>query len=256
MANTGSMRVLLVRHGESENNALHLRPGMTHELWEQLRTEDPVLSDMGQQQADALADYISGATQDGRAQVLLPVGQILVSPVLRALQTAEPTAKALGLQPTVWPEIYEKGGIFHNGKKPGHGMGRVEMQERFPTYQIPDEVTDQGWYGVDEPRGKETMAEAADRARRVAARLREMVKEGAGRDGATLLVAHHDFLDLLCQELILGSVRSIPPNVFVLYNTAVHGLELHEDGSVTTLFLNSVNHLSAEQMRVKMLGCM
>ena len=84
--------ILLIRHGDRYDYAIGKEP------WKQrckasdtLVSSDPPLSALGHSQAGSLASYLVGST--GRR-----VDRILCSPYLRALQTAQPLARASGLQ--------------------------------------------------------------------------------------------------------------------------------------------------------------
>ena len=76
----------------------------------------------------------------------------------RALQTAAPLARALGLKPEVWLDIHEQGGMYldKDWNKIGFpGMTRHEILGEFPDYVLPQTITDAGWYdatrGYDDP---------------------------------------------------------------------------------------------------------
>ena len=89
-----SVAMILMRHGQSEFNvhfsATKKDPGI----------EDPRLTELGHAQAEAAAV----ALRD------MGITQILASPYTRALQTAAPTARALGLDVRVHPGVRER---FH-----------------------------------------------------------------------------------------------------------------------------------------------
>ncbi len=85
-------RMILMRHGQSEFN-LHFSatkrdPGIT----------DPSLTPLGQAQAEAAAQALAG---EG-------IIRIVASPYTRALQTAAPTARALGLPVQVHAGVRER----------------------------------------------------------------------------------------------------------------------------------------------------
>ena len=80
------MELLLIRH------ALPVRIE-----GEQGTAADPELADLGHEQARALADYLSGEHID----------VLYVSPLRRAVQTAEPVAEKLGLEAIVDDELAE-----------------------------------------------------------------------------------------------------------------------------------------------------
>ena len=84
--------MILLRHGQSEFN-LHLSltgkdPGIP----------DAPLTTLGLAQAEAAAEALAGER----------IGRILCSPYTRALQTAAPVARRLGLPVTVTPAVRER----------------------------------------------------------------------------------------------------------------------------------------------------
>ena len=122
------MELYIIRHGQSSNNAL---------LDQSKRVADPQLTAMGRQQAELLARELAGNV-DPADRVRMNFGapaasaeagrghgitRLYCSPMWRAMQTAEPVARALGLEPEVWIDIHEHGGIFleENGTFTGYG---------------------------------------------------------------------------------------------------------------------------------------
>lgn len=69
-------QIHLIRHGETDGNRNHY-----------VGRRDLALNTIGQAQAEALADRLAGR----------PIGRIISSPLLRAVQTANPLADRLGL---------------------------------------------------------------------------------------------------------------------------------------------------------------
>ena len=167
------LRVALVRHGQSLNN---VHEALSRESYIANRLPDPDLSHLGFKQAALLSEYLKDEARCQPTLGIHPVHELWVSPVKRTLQTMAPTAAALGLRPQVNVKLYEAGGIYDHDRatatataygaiSPRPGLTRAEMAERFPTYTLPPEVTDQGWY---RGAGKETTAECRTRARGVA----------------------------------------------------------------------------------------
>lgn len=81
------MELIFVRHGE---------PGWSIDGWSQ---PDPHLTERGRQQAELSAKRLGTAER--------PVNEIIVSPAIRAQETAEPIADQLGLTPVTIEEITE-----------------------------------------------------------------------------------------------------------------------------------------------------
>src|SRR5687768_15915859 len=99
------MRLYLIRHGQSSNNALY---GKNPEYFENLRSHDPQLTETGQKQAALTAEYLSQASPDDAFDFT----HLYVSPMIRAMDTAKPIAEALGIQPEIWLDIHEIGGLY------------------------------------------------------------------------------------------------------------------------------------------------
>ena len=151
-----------MRHGQSEFN-LHFSatkrdPGI----------EDPRLTPLGQVQAEAAAATLRGAG----------ITSILASPYTRALQTAAPTARALGLPVRVHPGVRERAHF-----KCDIGSSRTALAEAWPEHDFGQ--IDEVWW----PTGTET-AESVDA--RAAAFRAEMLQ--TPQWASTLVVSHWAFL--------------------------------------------------------------
>ena len=227
------MRLYLIRHAQSYNNAL---------ADQRDRVADPALTDKGEDQARRLADYVAQAQEmpDGP----FVIDQLYCSPMLRTLQTSQPLASALGLTPRIWPEIHEIGGIFlaqDGGSSQGFpGMTRAEINERIPGYEVPDAVTDAGWWDVAV--GRETPARFLGRAIHVALALQDMIRSNP--DARIALVSHAAFLDALIKA-ILGQIPTHPNQLFyVHYNTGITRFDFGEHRDQMQLqYLNRSEHL-------------
>ncbi|MEU3272781.1 histidine phosphatase family protein [Saccharomonospora sp. NPDC006951] len=167
-----STRLLLVRHGETEWHADNRYAG----------TSDVGLTSRGLEQAAELAAHL-------RTKEKAPTS-LYCSPQSRALRTAEPSAQALGLAPTIVPELAE----VHFGLAEGHtltelrGMGQPQADavEKFLEDPVGNAFPD---------------AEPPEKAaRRGASALRAIAES---QQGPVLVVAHNTLLRLtLC--LLLG----------------------------------------------------
>ncbi len=80
--------VLLVRHGESESNAVGR---FAYHSW------DPHLTEKGQRQAERLSGQLRHA----------PVAHLVTSPLIRARETLQPLARITGLEPEVVADLAE-----------------------------------------------------------------------------------------------------------------------------------------------------
>ena len=165
--------------------------------------------------------------------------RLFTSAMRRALQTAAPIGQAIGMQPEVWVDIHETGGVFldyHEGRGLP-GLKRAEMAEQFPTVRLSPEVTEDGWWN----RQRETEEEWQERAARVATELRDRY---AGTDEHIGLVTHGGFAAVLLYTL-LG--YTWPPTVIFLHlNTAITRLDFTRDGTIVMQYFNRVEHLPSE----------
>ncbi len=240
------MELYIIRHGQSANNALDD---------DSKRTYDPLLTDLGKQQAQHVANYLMDSAQ--RDSRLSPGGgasisnesqsfgitHLYCSAMHRALETAAPIARVLHVKPEIWIDIHEQGGMYleQAGTHVGYpGRTRTEIQSEFPDYVLPETITDKGWY--DMARGYETIYEGAGRAIKVARELRRRAAEEAS-DTRIAIVTHGTFIDLLLKAL-LGQL----PNrqfFFAHYNTGITRLDFDRDVFVVR-YVNRIEHLPVD----------
>lgn len=172
-------RLMLIRHGQSANNALP----------EEERVCDPGLTDLGKRQAERVAKGLAGA----------PISHLYSSPFLRALETVRPLAAAKEMSVVVNPHIFERGGCYSGdnriGKRGEAGMGFSELERKYPQWQISPEIPEEGWWG----REFETDHQCRARAEQVAQWItRELVPQG----GCHAMVIHADFKMILGPSLL------------------------------------------------------
>ncbi len=154
--------MILMRHGQSEFN-LHFSatkrdPGI----------EDPRLTPLGQVQAEAAAATLHDAG----------ITRILASPYTRALQTAAPTARALGLPVRIHAGVRERAHF-----KCDIGSARSVLAEAWPEHDFGH--IDEVWW----PTGTETEESVGARA---AAFRAEMLQ--TPQWATTLVISHWAFL--------------------------------------------------------------
>ena len=101
------MRLYLIRHGQSVNNALY-EQGLERD-----RHFDPDLTEIGHEQARRVAQYLAESNDmPGRLSEPFKLSHLYCSAMTRAMQTAQPIAAALNIQPEVWVDVHETGGLF------------------------------------------------------------------------------------------------------------------------------------------------
>jgi 2,3-bisphosphoglycerate-dependent phosphoglycerate mutase len=230
------MQLYIIRHGQSTNNASQ----------EVNRVQDPSLTDLGKQQAEKVADYLANYSDPSPSQnghKGFGITRLYCSPMLRTLQTAQPISAALDLQPEVWVEIHEHGGIFlEYGDERGivgfPGLTRAEIMEQFGDYLLPDVVTDQGWWNP--ARGMESYVESQARAINVA----DMLFKQRASSERIALVTHGTFADNLIKALF----EQLPSRrlYYYHYNTAITRVDFYENRTLGIVYMNRIDHLPRE----------
>jgi broad specificity phosphatase PhoE len=135
------MELFLIRHGQSLGNVA-----------KDDDMPDPPLSELGRIQAEQVAAHMRG----------FRITDIVSSPLIRALQTAQPLARALGLPINVWTNTYE---VRVLGPYLGPNAG--QLLEQFPEACFDEGMGPQGWFCS----GDETPEAALARAKTVIAAL-------------------------------------------------------------------------------------
>lgn len=154
------MYLLVIRHGESEADILHVHEG---------RADFP-LTERGHRQAEAMAAYVAENHS---------VARIYHSTLTRARQTAEHLAAATGCALLPDENLME----FNNGLLAG--LPYAEADEKYP--EVPDLPLDQAMYGM------ESKLAFRDRAERALARI----LAETGEDETVAVVSHGGMIDQL-----------------------------------------------------------
>lgn len=245
------MRLYLIRHGESANNALMARTGQAFG-----RSPDPELTETGHRQAERLADYLAHPQGDPlqhprRAPETGPqafgLTHIYCSLMTRSILTAQYVANACGLPLVAHPDIFENQGIFElaeDGTKTGlPGPDRGYFEKRFPDLQLPDGLNDSGWYN----RPHETDELFLQRAERVAV---DFVRRHAGSDDTVALVIHGNLIDQLINVFTgLGrhddNYDSHWEANWVTHNTSITRIDFKSKSKVV-VYTNRLEHLTPD----------
>lgn len=233
------MRLYLIRHGQSQNNALeNIR----------MRFQDPLLTPIGEQQAHLVADYLLTMPDTPVSPFTKPepfnITQLYVSPMRRALQTAQPISYAFGLPMKIWVDVHEWGGMFLEDVDDDKlitgytGMTRSQIEEHFPEAVCPDNVTQNGWWDI--AMGRESVEHAVMRSIRVVLAIREH----ANSDEHIAIVTHGGFIDSFIKALLDQAPRLAPDLFYLNYNTGVTRIDFNEKpDKLRITYLNRVDHL-------------
>ncbi len=233
------MELFLIRHGESSNNALESRLG---EAYPRQRSQDPELTEKGEQQAACTAAFLArgGHLYPAEREAIRPfVDQLYCSPMIRALHTAQFIGRVLGLRPEVWPEIHEVGGIYldQGDEKVGFpGQTRSQILQRFPEAALPPQINEAGWWN----RGFEEAYQGQGRAIGVA----QVLRRRAGEKQRLALISHGDFMSNLLKAL--GDQLPWPGGYYEHGNTGITRLDFSPEGRMVVKYLNRVDHLPEE----------
>ena len=170
------MQLYIIRHGQSSNNL----------LWAQTkdwagRSPDPLLTELGVQQAAQLAKHFASG--------VLPLPTVLLSSLMiRAIQTAAPLAEVLDLPIQGHLDLNEVRGPF-TGSKPdliSHpGSPASTLMAVTERLVLPPEATEDGWYA----RGYETSSSAVTRADGAIREIRDVY----GETNETVAVFCHEW---------------------------------------------------------------
>jgi broad specificity phosphatase PhoE len=154
--------MILLRHGQSEFNlrytATRVDPGI----------RDARLTEYGHHQAARAADILAGQR----------ITRVVASPYTRALQTAEPIARRLGIPIEIEPIVRERFGLACD-----IGTGRTELEHAWPMHDFSG-IEEKWW-----PDRLETPAEVAARAKRF---CRIMASTPDWKE--TLVISHWGFI--------------------------------------------------------------
>ncbi|MFD5845619.1 histidine phosphatase family protein [Streptomyces chartreusis] len=203
MTTSTDATLLLARHGQTVWHAENRYAGVS----------DVSLTDTGRAQADAL----------GRWAAAHPVDAIWTSPLSRAVSTADPACRALGLTPRREPGLRECDfGVLEGRTLAEFAAQDPDAAQAFRTDPVANPF----------PRAEDPSA-AAERG---AAALRRIAAAHPGE--RVLVVAHNTLLRLvLCTLLSIpaGEYRRVFPR---LRNAAISELLVKSDGSAALLSLN------------------
>lgn len=215
------MRLHLIRHAESENNARPVRD----------RVCDPAITAIGRLQGEHLGDWMSRLRLDA----------LVTSPFLRTLQTTSFVLRRRPQPVHVWHNVFERGGCYH-GHEPANfagadGLGRSGIVDQLASTQpvtLDDQLHETGWWGRRDREDDDTAnARAAEVIERIEATF-------AGTDQDVALIVHADFIRCLLRPMLDGvlDIDSIGP----IPNVSVTRLDW-TPGRWKLVWLNSVTHL-------------
>lgn len=241
------MQLFFIRHAQSQNNAL-FSTGRGAEV----RSHDPVLTDLGRRQAACLAEALAktnpGLTTDqadSQNRAGFGLTHIYCSLMQRAVATGTAVADRLGLPLHAWVDWHEEGGLYLDGpngeRLPSPGPGRADFARDYPRLVLPDDLTDAGWWvrPSHEPavRPFEEQPERPLRARRVLAGL---VARHPNPNDHVAVISHGGFYN----HILAALVDQHPPYQLnhLMNNTGISRIALTAEGNYL-VYQNRCEHL-------------
>lgn len=159
------MKLLVIRHGESEADLLDVHEGRA----------DFALTELGYKQAEAMANYVAKNYN---------ISKIYASTLTRAKQTAQHLSDKTGI-----PIVFDENLIeFNNGLLAG--LPRAVVREKYP--EVPNLPIDKAVYG------QESQVEFRQRAENVLARV---ISESQS-DETIAIVSHGGMINQLYRSLL------------------------------------------------------
>lgn len=209
------MRLLLVRHGETEGNVSRRLQG----------ADDP-LTERGRRQAHELAAHLSF-----RKDILA----LYTSPLPRALETARAIGSAIEIEPV------QRRGLAEIDVGRAAGYGFEEWVKKFPeeSASFREDGVAYTWPGGES---------GVELAARTAAEVDGIVEEHRRDEGAVVLVSHGGALAWIISRLLGEPDDAWPGDHFNLENCSVTEAEVPIDGTgpVEFLYTNEIGHLSPD----------
>lgn len=255
------MKLYLIRHGESANNAAIASAGDRGHPDSANRTPvrrvpDPELTDTGHQQAQLLADHLADPQGDPLQHPWLAgedahhgfgLTHVYCSLMTRSILTAQYVAKACGLPLIADADIFENEGMYEvapDGAKTGApGPNRDYFTGRFPDLRLPDTLGHGGWY--DRP--VETVEQFLKRSKQVAL---DFVERHAETEDCVAMVIHGDLIDQLINEFTGTARHAANYDSHWVANWAFHNTSVTRmdfvSGSRAVVYTNRLQHLPAE----------
>jgi 2,3-bisphosphoglycerate-dependent phosphoglycerate mutase len=240
------MELYFIRHGQSQNNANWGNPDYKE-------NPDPALTDIGHEQACHVAEFLKESQnitnpKSWNIQNRMGFGltHIYTSLMQRAVNTAAPTARALGIPFAAWQEIHESGGIFErDGERRLQGLpgqSRAYYEQYFPELGLPDRLDGTGWWN----RPFETEEECHARAEQF---LSDLLARHGDRDGQpeqrVAIFSHGGFFVHLMFAILNTPWRQAAPGFkswFMMNNCAISRIDFHP-GSIDIAYINRTDHL-------------
>ncbi|MBU2645862.1 histidine phosphatase family protein [bacterium] len=230
------MQLYLIRHAQSENNVImdanikDYQDAQGLKIYESHRFADAPLSRRGFKQADMLGKFLAGATRSPDKDTYrdrfnfndFNFTHLLVSPMIRTLDTAKSIVDRVNLKPVVWDKLHEQGGVWNidrtNGQRVGFpGATPDYIRMNYPDFTVPVTMNPNGWWNqpYEEP---ETCYKRSGDV------LDLLIREHGKTDHRIAVVTHSYFINCIFYQLFnLSAVNR--EFLFVLNNVSVSRID-------------------------------
>ena len=234
------MQFYFIRHGQSENNLLWELTGSSDG-----RSIDPALTELGQQQAALVANYLSKSDpslapngDDLQNVAGFGITHLYTSLMVRAVATGATIARTLGLPLVAWKDFHESGGMYRKDEVSGELLGqpgktRAYFEAHYPELVLPQSVDEAGWWN----RPFEAREERPVRARRV---VQDLLGRHGNTDDRVAVVSHGGFFNHLMRAMLRLPADS--DHWFVMHNAAITRIDFSVE-HVTVVYVNRVDFL-------------
>ncbi len=246
------MELYFIRHAQSENNELFDKTGGDNG-----RLADPELTELGQRQAELLAQHIAQPLTPYEGHILdyqnrhgFGLTHLYCSLMIRAVETGRVVARDCGLPLVAWPEIHERGGIYLLNRTTGEreglpGNNRTYLTIRYPELVLPDEVDEQGWWN----RPAEALDEAEVRAHLV---IDQLLERHGGTEDRVGIISHGGFFQVFTTTLLnmptmLTYLDGERTSRFGINNVSISRFAFIEE-TMDVIYLNNTRFLPPEYL--------
>ncbi|MEZ4592221.1 MAG: histidine phosphatase family protein [Chloroflexota bacterium] len=238
----------MIRHAQSENNDLWARTGSSNG-----RSPDPLLTEIGEQQARHLGQYIARSWEtadpdnDEHNRLGYNFTHLYSSLMVRAVATGWAIAERVDLPLVAWEIIHETGGIYEHNHETEERIGlpgpnRAYFAQHHPYLELPEGLGEMGWWGE---RPYEPRTQAIQRAKQF---LEELQQRHAPGDRVAI-VTHGAFFVAVMRTLLgfrsMDNEESDNRIWLHTHNTAITRLDF-SDGRVDLFYMNRLDHLPTE----------
>ena len=250
------MQLYLIRHAQSQNNAIWLSGGNEPEM----RVSDPLITEEGRYQAMLTAEYLAGEFPeqpdtwhgervDSQNRHGFGITHLYCSLMERSVQTASILADSLGLAIVALEEFHEVGGIYLTELVDGeaqirilHGRNADYFADKYPLMSPRKPIPEQGWWRG----GRETQEERVSRTHRA---IEVLMDRHRGTEDRVAIVTHGTFMNYLCRAFLGLSLERLNnqrwPQYLWFNNCSITRFDFVED-RIGWLYHNRCDHLPDE----------